>query len=147
MELIGDVFPVLDIGYLPGAATRSHCWIAQGYRFSVVGFDTGYVVAAVCTMQSGTIIDRQAIKFSGPISVLKLIDRNDDQLETGVLASSSIGPAVLWSLKLEDEQLRWKMRSELMSSECCDSIISGNTNHEFVFIGTYTEVRGVSPEA
>jgi hypothetical protein len=140
IELIGDVFPVLDIGSLPGAAIRSHYWIAQGYRFSVIGFDTGYVMAACCTMQSGTIIDRKAIKFSGPITILKLIDRNDEQLETGVFVSSSIGPAVLWSLKLqEDELLEWKIRSELQSSECCDSIISGNTNSEFVFIGTYTE--------
>uniref|UniRef100_A0AC34G509 Uncharacterized protein n=1 Tax=Panagrolaimus sp. ES5 TaxID=591445 RepID=A0AC34G509_9BILA len=140
IESIGDVFPVLDVGSLPGAAIKSHCWIAQGYRFSVVGFDTGYVMAAVCTMESGTIIDRKAIKFSGPISVLKLIDRNDELLETGVFVSSSIGPAVLWSLRLEDEFLQWKIRSELQSSECCDSIISGNTNSEFVFIGTYTEV-------
>ena len=97
-------------------------------------------MAAVCTMQSGTIIDRRAIKFSGPISVLKLIDRDDDLLETGVLIASSIGPGVLWSLRLEDELLQWKMRSELIVSESCDAIISGNTNHQFVLIGTYTEV-------
>jgi hypothetical protein len=55
---MGDIFPVLEIGNLPGSAIRSHCWITQGYRFSVVGFDTGYIVASVCTMNSGTIIDR-----------------------------------------------------------------------------------------
>lgn len=58
VESIGDIFPVLEIGDLPGSAVRSHCWIAGDYRFSVVGFDSGYVVASVCTMNSGTIVDR-----------------------------------------------------------------------------------------
>ncbi|KAE9550042.1 hypothetical protein FO519_006743 [Halicephalobus sp. NKZ332] len=139
LDQIGDVFPVLEIGTLPGSAIRSHCWIARGFRFSVVGFDTGYVVASVCTMNSGTIIDRKTIKFSGPISVLKLIDTNEDQLETAVLVSSTIGPVVVWNLGLVDEYLQWNLKAELVGSENFDSIISGNTNHEFIFIGTYAE--------
>lgn len=70
---IGDIFPVLEIGDLPGSAIRSHCWITQGYRFSVVGFDTGYIAAAVCTMHSGTIIDRYEQHFRiSKMSLLKL---------------------------------------------------------------------------
>lgn len=141
LDQIGDVFPVLEIATLPGSATRSHCWIARGYRFSVVGFDTGYVVASVCTMNSGNIIDRKTIKFSGPISVLKLINTNEEQLETAVLVSSTIGPVVVWTLSLVDEYLQWNLKAELVGSEDFDSIISGNTNHEFIFIGTYAEVN------
>ena len=98
IENIGDVFPVLDIGSCPGSAIRSHCWIAQDYRFSVVGYDTGYVIASVCTMQEGTIIDRKTIKFGGPISVLRLI--NKEGLSSSVLVSSTLGPAAIWVIKL-----------------------------------------------
>lgn len=47
------------------------------------------------------IIFRKTIKFSGPISVLRLIHYNEPELETHVLVSSTIGPAAIWSLKLE----------------------------------------------
>uniref|UniRef100_A0AC34QXT5 Uncharacterized protein n=1 Tax=Panagrolaimus sp. JU765 TaxID=591449 RepID=A0AC34QXT5_9BILA len=137
LENIGDVFPVFEIRTLPGAVTRSHCWITKGYRFSVVGFDTGFVVASVCTMHSGTIIDQRSIKFSGPISVLKLIETDEERLETCVMISSTLGPVVIWTLGLVDEYLQWKMKYELAESENYDSIITGNTNHEFIFIGTF----------
>ncbi|KAI1706793.1 KICSTOR complex protein kaptin [Ditylenchus destructor] len=139
VEHIGDIFPVLDIGDLPGSAVRSHCWIANGYRFSVVGHDTGYVIASCCSMQSGTIVDRKTIKFSGPISVLRLINENEEDLVTSVLVSSTLGPAVIWSLKLEDDILLWEMKTKLLESEISDAITCCAVNSKYIFIGTYGE--------
>lgn len=139
VDSIGDIFPVLDIGKLPGSAIRSHCWIANGYRLSVVGYDTGYVIACVCTMESGTIVDRKTLKFSGPISVLRLINENAKEMVTSVLISSTLGPAVIWSLKLEDELLVWEMNSPLLDSEIYDTVICCAVSEEHIFIGTYGE--------
>lgn len=58
VESIGDVFPALEIGQLPGSPIRSSCWLLNEYRFSVVGYDTGYVIATVCSLTSKTVIDR-----------------------------------------------------------------------------------------
>lgn len=63
VDSVGEIFPVLEIGQLPGSAIRSHCWVIGDYRFSVVGYDTGCVIASCCTMHSGTIIDRFVLKF------------------------------------------------------------------------------------
>uniref|UniRef100_A0A7E4V2X3 WD_REPEATS_REGION domain-containing protein n=1 Tax=Panagrellus redivivus TaxID=6233 RepID=A0A7E4V2X3_PANRE len=140
VEGIGDVFPVLEIETPPGATTRSHCGIMADYRFSVIGLDTGYVVASVCKMNSGEIIAQQTIKFSGPISVLKLIGTNEKDLETNVLVSSTLGPVMLWKLSLSvDEVLKWEAVTELVGSEACDCVMSGTANADFAFIGTYTE--------
>jgi len=139
VECIGDIFPVLEIGGMPGSAIRSHCWIANGYRFSVVGYDTGYVIASVCTMQSGTIIDRKTLKFSGPISVLRLINENEKEMITSVLISSTLGPVVIWSLKLVDELLTWEMNTVLLDSDIYDTVICCSVSSEHIFIGTYGE--------
>uniref|UniRef100_A0A915D6R8 Uncharacterized protein n=1 Tax=Ditylenchus dipsaci TaxID=166011 RepID=A0A915D6R8_9BILA len=139
VESIGDIFPVLDIGGLPGSAIRSYCWIANGYRLSVVGYDTGYVIASVCTMSSGTIVDRKTLKFSGPISVLRLINENEKDMITSVLISSTLGPAVIWSLKLEDDSLIWEMNTALIDSEIYDTVICCTVSSEYIFIGTYGE--------
>lgn len=76
VENIGNVFPVLEIGSCQGSAIRSHCWIASGHRFSAVGYDAGHVIASVCKMTEGTIVDRFVIYISQGNSMNLLLSQS-----------------------------------------------------------------------
>lgn len=84
------------------------------------------------------------MKFSAPISVLRLLNPDEKAVSTSVLLSSTIGPAAIWTLHLVDgEVLVWKIATILLNSEIYDAIITGTISRDYIFIGTYGEVRPV----
>jgi len=98
LSSVGDVYPELDLGSLPGSAIRSTCHHSAKTRWSAIGTDTGHVIASVSQADSNYIQDRKTLKFNGVISVLCFManEMNDDQMM--VLISSTMGPAAIWTL-------------------------------------------------
>ncbi|KAI6202272.1 hypothetical protein M3Y96_00930600 [Aphelenchoides besseyi] len=110
----------------------------DNFHFTVFGFDSGFLVATVENQEG--VIDRKCLKFNTAISVVKLLESVPDQ---GVftLISSTIGPAAVWTLKLdlEEMELKWHMRSLLLDSENHDTIMCAAVACETIMIGTYDE--------
>lgn len=148
-----DVFPPLEIADLPGSVLRSEIWTTQGQTVVLAGFDSGYVIASACPVGSNTVTDRKTIKFSGPVSVLKLIREQTETTPALVLLSSTVGPATVWALRFEvsltdhkfhfkkqGKRLFWEFQTMLKDSEVYDCVITATVTKNFILIGTYGEV-------
>ncbi|VDM97665.1 unnamed protein product [Thelazia callipaeda] len=139
IESVGDIYPGLDLGDLPGSAIRSNCLQTPSYRWSVLGFDTGYVIATALSMKTNFIKDRSKLKFSGAVSVLFILEHAGREDKISVLVSSTLGPATIWTLsQISDEShFNWEMISVLEDSCGHDAIVCFAANDELVAIGTY----------
>jgi hypothetical protein len=58
MEKIEHMFPAFERANIFGSATRGDRFIMDGFEFNVMGFDTGYVVASVCSLDDNKLLDR-----------------------------------------------------------------------------------------
>ncbi|VDK64558.1 unnamed protein product [Anisakis simplex] len=143
VDSIGDIYPGLDLGDLPGSAIRSCCMQTSKYRWSVLGFDTGYVIVTTFSLQTNYIIDRMKLKFSGAISVLQLLrlDGRDDKIL--ILISSTLGPAAVWSLAMSADKshFEWKRLSVLDETKGHDTVVCSTATQSMVAIATYDGVR------
>uniref|UniRef100_A0A915PV15 Uncharacterized protein n=1 Tax=Setaria digitata TaxID=48799 RepID=A0A915PV15_9BILA len=139
IESIGDIYPGLDLGDLPGSAIRSHCLQTSAYRWSVLGFDTGYVIATALSMRTNFIEDRSKLKFSGAISVLLILQHAGREDKISVLISSTLGPAAVWtlSLSLDRSHFEWKKVNVLEDTRGHDAVICSASCQQLIAIGTY----------
>lgn len=101
VQSVAEVAPELDVADLPGSVTRCERWQAGDLSVAVAGFDTGYVIASVSPLGSDYVTDRKTLKFSGPVSVLSLVQPHSEQSHALLLISSTIGPATIWALGVE----------------------------------------------
>lgn len=139
IELIGDIYPGLDLGDLPGCAIRSSCLQTSTYRWSVLGFDTGYVIATSLSLKTNFIECRSKLKLSGAISVLLILEHPAQEDKISVLVSSTLGPPSLWalSLTLDKSQFEWKRVSMLEDTRGRDAVICASSDQQLIAIGTY----------
>uniref|UniRef100_A0A914UV27 Uncharacterized protein n=1 Tax=Plectus sambesii TaxID=2011161 RepID=A0A914UV27_9BILA len=144
IESIGDIYPELELGALPGATLRTSCLTTSVGRWSAIGCDTGYVIASVSSHSQNLIIDRAELKFSGPISVLNFLPEYDDgsnNKSVHLLISSTLGPAAIWSLTFSSTgKLKWNRQCVLDQSNHHDSIVCGAVGDDVVCVGTYGQV-------
>ncbi|VDM92259.1 unnamed protein product [Onchocerca ochengi] len=142
VESVGDIYPGLDLGDLPGSVIRSNCLQTPTYRWSVLGFDTGYVIATTLSMQTNFIVDRNKLKFSGAISILLILQHVGRDDKISVLISSTLGPAAVWmlSLSLDKSHFEWKKVTILEDTRGHDAVICCASSHQLITIGTYDGV-------
>ncbi|EJW74125.1 hypothetical protein WUBG_14969 [Wuchereria bancrofti] len=139
IESVGDIYPGLDLGDLPGSAIRSNCLQTSTYRWSVLGFDTGYVIVTALSMQTNFIEDRSKLKFSGAISVLLILQHVGREDKISVLVSSTLGPAAVWMLSLSPDKshFEWKKMTVLEDTRGHDAVVCSASGHQLIAIGTY----------
>ncbi|CAD5225994.1 unnamed protein product [Bursaphelenchus xylophilus] len=134
-----DNFRALDISDLPGSVLRCDTWASNSIRVVVAGFDTGYVIASISPINTNTVSDRKTLKFSGPISILQVVQPQSATSPAMVLVSSTIGPATIWALRIEKNKIFWELRTQFTESEVYDAVITATTTKQFILIGTYGE--------
>ncbi|VDO51057.1 unnamed protein product, partial [Onchocerca flexuosa] len=142
IESVGDIYPGLDLGDLPGSVIRSNCLQTATYRWSVLGFDTGYVIATTLAMKTNFIVDRNKLKFSGVISILLILQHLGRDDKISVLISSTLGPAAIWMLSpsLDKSHFEWEKVMVLEDTRGHDAIVCSTSNHLLIAIGTYDGV-------
>ncbi|VDN35474.1 unnamed protein product [Gongylonema pulchrum] len=140
IESVGDIFPGLDLGDLPGSAVRSHCLKTSIYRWSVLGFDTGYVIATTLSLKTNFIEDRSKLKFSGAVSVLQILQHVGREDKISVLISSTLGPAAVWTLSLSADKshFEWTRRRILENTRGRDAVVCCAAGQHLIAIGTYS---------
>uniref|UniRef100_A0A0R3QI21 ANAPC4_WD40 domain-containing protein n=1 Tax=Brugia timori TaxID=42155 RepID=A0A0R3QI21_9BILA len=139
IDSVGDIYPGLDLGDLPGSAIRSNCLQTSTYRWSVLGFDTGYVIVTALSMRTNFIEDRSKLKFSGAISVLLILQHIGREDKISVLVSSTLGPAAVWMLFLSPDKshFEWKRMTVLEDTRGHDAVVCSASGHQLIAIGTY----------
>uniref|UniRef100_A0A915C9I6 Uncharacterized protein n=1 Tax=Parascaris univalens TaxID=6257 RepID=A0A915C9I6_PARUN len=139
VDSIGDIYPGLDLGDLPGSAVRSCCLQTSSYRWSVLGFDTGYVIVTSLSLKTNFIVDRTKLKFSGAISVLQLLRLEGREDKMLVLISSTLGPAAVWSLAMSADKshFEWKRISVLNETRGHDTIVCSTASEYYIAIAAY----------
>ncbi|KAK6109212.1 hypothetical protein QQG55_35110 [Brugia pahangi] len=139
IDSVGDIYPGLDLGDLPGSAIRSNCLQTSTYRWSVLGFDTGYVIVTALSMRTNFIEDRSKLKFSGAISVLLILQHIGREDKISVLVSSTLGPAAVWMLSLSPDKshFEWKRMTVLEDTRGHDAVVCSASGHQLIAIGTY----------
>ncbi|KAL3986100.1 hypothetical protein ACH3XW_41345 [Acanthocheilonema viteae] len=142
IDSVGDIYPELDLGDLPGSAIRSNCLQTPTYRWSVLGFDTGYVIVTALSMQTNFIEDRSKLKFSGAISVLLILQHVGREDKISVLVSSTLGPAAVWMLSLSPDKshFEWKRIMVLEDTRGRDAIVCSASGDQLIAIGAYNGV-------
>ncbi|KAM3716101.1 Coiled-coil domain-containing protein [Dirofilaria immitis] len=139
IESVGDIYPGLDLGDLPGFAIRSNCLQTSTYRWSVLGFDTGYVIATALSMKTNFIEHRSKLKFSGVVSVLLILQHVGREDKVSILISSTLGPAAVWMLSLSPDKsnFEWKRITVLEDTRDHDAVVCSASGHLLIAIGTY----------
>lgn len=139
IESVGDIYPGLDLGDLPGCAIRSNCLQTSIYRWSVLGFDTGYVIATTLSLKTNFIEDRSKLKFSGAVSVLLILQHVGREDKISVLVSSTLGPAAVWTLSLSADKshFEWKKMRVLEDTRGHDAVICSASGQHLIAVGTY----------
>ncbi|CAG9537153.1 unnamed protein product [Cercopithifilaria johnstoni] len=139
VDSVGDIYPGLDLGDLPGSAIRSNCLQTSTYRWSALGFDTGYVIVTALSMGTNFIEDRSKLKFSGAISVLLILQHVGREDKISILVSSTLGPAAVWMLSLSPDKshFEWKRIKVLEDTRGHDAIVCSASSDELIAIGAY----------
>ncbi|VDN54690.1 unnamed protein product [Dracunculus medinensis] len=156
VDSIGDIYPGLDLGDLPGSVIRSSCFQSCTYRWSLLGFDTGYAIVTTLSLQTNFIVhrlpfsaqigsivlssfSRSKLKFSGPISVLQFLPIEGREDKILVLISSTLGPAAIWNIVMTADKSRfeWKKLKVLYDTKGVDMITCSYTGAKLLGLGSY----------
>ncbi|VDD96166.1 unnamed protein product [Enterobius vermicularis] len=136
-EIVGDIFPGLDLQDLSGATIRTSCLHTEKYRWSGLGSETGTVIITALLKSRNDIVCRAKLKFEGVISVLQVLKPFDKEDKVLFLISSMIGPPTIWTIATREEDTEIRRTSELLGCVGHDAIICSGFSKNVLAIGTY----------
>uniref|UniRef100_A0A0N5AE72 PHTB1_N domain-containing protein n=1 Tax=Syphacia muris TaxID=451379 RepID=A0A0N5AE72_9BILA len=136
-EIVGDIFPGLDLQDLSGATIRTSCLHTKKYRWSGLGSETGTVIITALLKAKNDIVCRAKLKFEGVISVLQVLKAFDEEDKVLFLISSMIGPPTIWTIATREEDTEIIRTSELLGCVGHDAVICSGFSKNIIAIGTY----------
>lgn len=136
-EIVGDIFPGLDLQDLSGATIRTSCLHTKKYRWSGLGSENGTVIITALLKAKNDIVCRAKLKFEGVISVLQVLKAFDEEDKVLFLISSMIGPPTIWTIATREEDTEILRTSELLGCVGHDAVICSGFSKSVLAIGTY----------